>query len=91
MLWPEAFFRETELRKLILMLQILRQWNRRRQESRLVKEDAVTLVDSYGDQALGEASRRATATRWHQNTNNFRAPGHWNRVCVEIAKRTDRL
>jgi hypothetical protein len=68
------------------MLQLLQQWKRHRLNARLAKEDAVALIERYGDRAWAEAARRANLTRWHDTQDNVRRPGHWRRVRGELVR-----
>jgi hypothetical protein len=67
------------------MLQLLRQWKRRRLDARFAREDAIALIESYGGGALAEASRRAIATP-QEPRDKVRRPGHWSRVCGELER-----
>ena len=57
---------------------------RRRLDARLAKQDAIALMERYGERALAESSRRATVTRWQEAHDKRQLPGHWSRVRGEL-------
>jgi hypothetical protein len=54
----------------------------------LVAADADALIASFGDSGYEEARTRAREERLGKELTGNRPPGHWQKVRLEIARRT---
>lgn len=61
-----------------------------RQAGDIVALDAAALTHSHGNGAYEEARTRAREERQAKVIDGNRPPGHWDKVRLEIAKRTGR-
>lgn len=61
---------------------------RNKQAGDIVALDAAALMQSHGDGAYEEARTRAREERLRQVIDGNRLAGHWDKVRLEIAKRT---
>jgi hypothetical protein len=60
----------------------------RRMPADIVAQDADALMRAYGTGAYGEARTRARSARQGRVIDSNRSKGHWDKVRLEIARRT---